>query len=338
MSPTTHDDLEGRLRELFDRQAGAMHVTARAFDDPPMATVTTLAPAPAAFRRRRDPLDGRGGRARRRRRRDRAGTKRRLRRRSARITGALDLSTKQVSLAADAMAIEAGGHRFTAGGSTVDLNSDPGTPDKYTTLELAWTERASRCASTSTSPPTDTTGGQARSARTTASHPATGSSTPASTSAPRWAPRSPATSISRRPAPKATCTSRTCASSRSSRRPRARTRRASSRSTSPTTTSRCRTTVSSGFGLGEPTLLDTATCTPVADPHSFVFSLDLTTPGVAGIDAGNNRIVESQNDIDPSGSIQLSSVSAGSTIVHFAARERSTGTVVATADIPVVVG
>ena len=53
----------------------------------------------------------------------------------------LQFVTHQVSFVADGMVIDAGGQKFTAGGAAVDVNSDPGTRDKYTTLELIWNER-----------------------------------------------------------------------------------------------------------------------------------------------------------------------------------------------------
>jgi len=42
MSPTTHDDIEQRVRELFDRQAAGVDTEDRAWDDVPVAWVGDL--------------------------------------------------------------------------------------------------------------------------------------------------------------------------------------------------------------------------------------------------------------------------------------------------------
>jgi hypothetical protein len=47
--------------------------------------------------------------------------------------------TPQVSMAASELSIEVGGRSF-SGATTMDVHSDPGTWQKYTTLELTWTE------------------------------------------------------------------------------------------------------------------------------------------------------------------------------------------------------
>ena len=140
MSPTTPDELEIGLRELFERQAEAIPAHVRAWDDPPMATVETLKP-----RRPRSVFaavvataaaialvvgvaalgPGRGVHVA-----GQPGT-----------PAPVHFATPQVTFDATALLIDAEGRRFTSGGSVVDVNSDPGIPNNYTTLELTWNER-----------------------------------------------------------------------------------------------------------------------------------------------------------------------------------------------------
>ena len=53
--------------------------------------------------------------------------------------GPFKAETRQVSLTADAVAIQAGGKQFVTA-APVSVRGDPGTPNEYTTLELTWQE------------------------------------------------------------------------------------------------------------------------------------------------------------------------------------------------------
>ena len=97
-------------------------------------------------------------------------------------------------------------------------------------------------------------------------------------------------------------------------------------------------TKTDGFGFGIPMLLDTATCTKVSDPHAFEFGLAFAPTGIAGIDAGLDKIENAATDFDLTRGVQLAPIAAGSTTLHVTARQRSTGKVVAATDIPVTVG
>jgi hypothetical protein len=140
MNRTIDDDLEGALRELFDRQSRALPVGAREWGEPSVATVAAIEPAP---RRRRPALaalaavaatvamvagvatipPGHGVHV--------AG--------SPGTAAPVHFQTEQVTFDASALKIDANGQTFTAAGSNVDLNSDPGDPT-YQTLELTWHE------------------------------------------------------------------------------------------------------------------------------------------------------------------------------------------------------
>jgi hypothetical protein len=338
MSPTVHDDLESQLRELFDRQAQAMSLNARAWDDPPMATVSALV----------------------RTRRPRSAVAAVLAtaaavalvvgivavapERGVHVAGqpgapvAVHFATPQVRFDAAALAIDADGQRFTSAGSTVDVNSDPGTRDKYTTLELTWTERGveMRLYAYFASDGHDWWATELRTYngksngdwifytntyfRTPLGHAFTGNVDLSPTDGtghlhisnlrlqaflPPIACEHPTTRYAlevpyaRADMPKG----------------------------------------AGGFGLGITTLLDTATCTPVADPHAFSFDWQIADPAVAKIEtAADKPLLTQLLGVDPTQSMNLAPTGHGSTTLHLTARERTTGKVVATADVAVTVG
>jgi hypothetical protein len=136
------DDLETRLRELFDRQAAGIETSAGVWDDIPMVRTDELAP-----RRHSRPRSafvtavavaaavlvvvGIIGAA--------------PTRDAVRVGGSpgtaapLHFATEQVRFDASALNIEANGQTFTAAGAVVGVHSDPGW-DTYQTLELEWQE------------------------------------------------------------------------------------------------------------------------------------------------------------------------------------------------------
>ena len=340
MSTTAHDDVETVLRELFERQAESVSVAARAWDDPPMASVVAL-PRP---RRTRPALaaitataaavalvvgiaaigPGRG----------------------VRVGGqpgsptSFHLATRQVGLSADAMAIEAGGRTFTAGGSTVDLNSDPGTPGKYTTIELVWTENgtemrlniyftsdghdwwANEIRTYNAGSPGDWieyTGVFFRSPLGTAF---TGN---VALTADDGHGHLRFSGLRLQPfLPPAACKNAT-----------------TENVLDPSYTHVDIPNGADGFGLGSTPLLDAASCIAVADPHAYTFDWTLTSPGVVSIDtytAGSHRTLHSSLlGADPTMQIDLTRTAPGATTLHVTARIRATGKVVATTDIPVTV-
>lgn len=79
--------------------------------------------------------------------------------------GAVDLSTKEVTLTAERVTIEVNGKVFTP--TKVELSSDPGDGTSQT-LEVLWHQGAWRCAGTCTSVPTPSGGGSVRCAPTIA--------------------------------------------------------------------------------------------------------------------------------------------------------------------------
>jgi len=338
MNRTPHDELETHLRELFERQADAIPAHARDWDDVPMATVSTI----AAPRRARSAVaaivataaaaalvvgvaamtSGGNGVA--------VGGQ-------PGVPAPLSFATKQVQFATDGMRIDAGGHEFTAAGSTVDVHSDPGTPNRYTTLELEWPEGGvgMRLYIYFTSDGHDwwanemrTYNGKAQGDwieyrdtyfRAPLGHAFTGNVDVASTDG------------------------------------QGRLRLSNLRLQAFLPIAACVNPASpyalnlgydhadipkgaGGFGLGIPMLLDTATCTQVTDLRAFEFDLGFTSPGIALIETTHDGPRNAVTDFAPTGGIQLSPKSAGSTILHIRARRRSTGEVVAATDIPVTVG
>lgn len=336
-----HDELEGALRELFERQVEAMGVNTRAWDDPPLATASPI----TAPRRSRSAMTAILATA--------AAVALVVAvlaiipaRSGVYIGGkpgspaAVHFATKQVSLSADNLSIDAGGHHFTAAGSTVDVNSDPGTHDKYTTLELVWTERgvemrlniyftsdghdwwANEIRTYNGKSPGDWMeymGTYFRSPLNTAfagdvDLGATDSEGHLHFSNLRLQPF----------LPPAVCKDAT-------------TRYA----LDPLYERVVLVKGADGFGLGTTTLLDTASCRAVTDPHAFTFDWQIADPAVVNLETyeGNTNVLHlALFGTDPTKSMDLYRKGAGSTTLHVTARQRSTGKVVATADIPVTVG
>ena len=335
-----HDELEGALRELFERQVEAMGVNTRAWDDPPLATVSPS----TAPRRSRSAMTAVLATA--------AAVAlvvavvAIIPARSGVYIGGqpgspaeVHFATKHVSLSADNLSIDARGHHFTAAGSTIDVNSDPGTPDKYTTLELVWTERgvemrlniyftsdghdwwANEIRTYNGKSPGDWIDYQGEYFRSRLGSEFAGDVDLAATDSDGHLHFS---NLRLQPfLPPAICNNATT---------RYAFDIAYSHVDMPNVTA-------DGFGIGTPTLLDTTTCAPVTDTHAFVYSLALTPTGVAGIAVGNDQRLNSQYDIDPSASIQLATAgAAGTATLRLTASRRIGGQVVATADIPITVG
>jgi hypothetical protein len=335
---TTMDDIEAGLRELFERQAESVSVGARTWDDPPMASVVEL-PQP---RRSRSALAaimataaaialvvalaviGSGS--------------------GVRVAGQpgspapVLFSTPQVSFAADAMLIEADGEGFTAGGSAVDVHSDPGTRNAYTTLELTWHERgvemrlfvyfksdghdwwSDEIRTYNGKSPADWIEYHGSYFRTPLGQPYTGDVDLAATVGNGHLR---ITNLRLQAfLPLAACTNPTGKYAFDIGYDHV------NMPNDPM----------SGFGLGTPTLLDTATCAPVANAHAFTITLTLDPPGIAGIEATDGKLADVADDVDPSASIQLAPERKGTAVLHAVARERSTNKVVAATEIPVTVG
>jgi hypothetical protein len=136
------DDLETRLRELFERQAAGIGTSAGVWDDVPTVRANELAPRRhsrprsafvAAFAVAAAVLVVVGiiGAA--------------PTRDAVRVGGQpgteapVHFATQQVRFDASALNIGANGQTFTAAGAQVDVHSDPGTTT-YQTLELIWQE------------------------------------------------------------------------------------------------------------------------------------------------------------------------------------------------------
>ena len=136
-------DLEDRLTELFESQARALHVPAREWSDvsqteaagpsrtrPPWPRIglsiaaaipLVLALVLATGDRGTQQVTTGGGGA------------------PAAQLPRLQVETRQVTLAADAISIDVGGKRFVTT-QPLEAHSDPGMPNEYTTLELTWRE------------------------------------------------------------------------------------------------------------------------------------------------------------------------------------------------------
>jgi hypothetical protein len=339
MSTTTHDELEAALRELFERQVEALGVNTRDWDDLPMATVSPAA-APHRSRSAMAAILATAAAV-------------------ALVVGAVAIiparsgvyvggqpgapapvhfATRQVSLSADSLSIDAGGHHFTAGGSTVDVNSDPGTHDKYTTLELVWIERgvemrlniyftsdghdwwANEIRTYNGKSPGDWleyTGTYFRSPLNTAF---AGNVDLGATDSGRVH----FSNLRLQPfLPPAVCKDAT-----------------TKYVLDPAYERVVLVSGADGFGLGTTALLETASCTAVTDPHAFSFDWRVGDPAVVRLETydGNTNVLHTALlGTDPTTSADLYRKGAGSTTLHVTARERSTGKVVATTDIPVTV-
>ena len=339
MNASVHDDLEAGLRDLFERQAGAMRVSERTFDDPPLAAVTEIAPArrPRALLAvlataaavllvvgivavipNRNGVFVAG----------QAGT-----------PAPLQFATRQVSFAADGMVIDAGGQKYTAGGSIVDVNSDPGTHDKYTTLELIWNERGveMRLFAYFTSDGHNWWANEVRTYNGKAagdwieyngkffSAPLGQSFTgDVDLTADDGGGHVHFSNLRLRAfLPPPECKNATA-----------------KYALDPSYERVDLPAGADGFGLGTTGLLDTASCTVVADPHAYAYDWQVADPSVVKFDTydGSKNVLHAKLDgLDPSASVDVSRTGVGSTTLHLTARVRATGKVVATADIPVVV-
>jgi hypothetical protein len=335
---TTMDDLEAGLRELFERQSESVPVGTRAWDDPPMASVVAL-PHPRRFHPALTAIvataaaialvvgvaaigSGSGVHVA-----GQPGT-----------SVPVEFSTKQVNFAADALLIDADGQRFTSGGSTVDVHSDPGTPNEYTTLELTWTERGVEMRLFMYFK-SDGRSWWSDEIRTYNGH------TPGD-----WIEYHGV--YFRSPLGHAYAGNIDIAPTVGSGRLRITNLRLDAflpPAVCKNATSQYALNIAydhvaipndprDGFGLGVPMLLETATCTQVRDAAAFEFDLGFTTPGIAQIETGDNGLRDEVTNFGPNDGIQLTPKRAGSTRLHITARQRSTGAVVATTDIPVTVG
>ncbi|HEV7527044.1 MAG TPA: hypothetical protein VGP92_18955 [Acidimicrobiia bacterium] len=338
MSPTMHDDVETQLRELFEQQASALPVTARAWDDPPLATVTTLAQP----RRTRSTLAAIVGTA--------AAV--------ALVVGVVALApgrginvagqpgaavpvhfaTPQVGFTADALLIDAEGRQFTSSGQVVDVHSDPGD-SKYTTLELTWRERGVEMrlymyfAS-------DGHDWWATELRTYNGH-ASGD----------WIMYHSPSTYFRSPLGQPFAGNVDFAATDGTGHLRISNLKLQAflppaQCAHPTTkyalapsyaTVSMVNDATTGFGTGTTALLDTATCKAVSDPSAFTYDWKINDPAVAQFRFGAGSLRSEATGVALSESPDLAPKGTGSTVLHATAHERSTGKVVATADIPVTV-
>ncbi len=143
MNGLIDDDLEPRLRALFDAQAAAVRSTVptwRAQSDDIVVVVSELAPARAPRPRVRIAvvalvtvaIAGLGVVAA-------VMPPGALRTAGSGAGASVHWTTPQVDLQADDFSITVDGVQYTAAGAAVDVHSDPGDPS-YQTLELVWQE------------------------------------------------------------------------------------------------------------------------------------------------------------------------------------------------------
>jgi hypothetical protein len=338
MTRTLDDEIAADLRDLFDRQAGAMRVENRVWDAAPMVTTNAL----ASRRRSRPALAAvvslaaavalvvgvvaiaPGGNG-------------------VYIAGqpgspsAVRFATPQVRLAADSLQIDAGGQHFSAGGSTVVVNSDPGTPDKYTTLELTWKERgvemrlniyfaseglrwwANEIRTYNGKSPGDWIEYTGTFFRTPLGRAFAGN---VDLRADDGHGRLRLTNLRLQPfLPPAACTNST-----------------TPYALNPLYDRIDIPTGADGFGIGVTQLLDTASCSAVADPHLYEYDWTITDTAVVKIDIDAEKPPRSELlGADPTARMDVAPIGHGQTDLHVVARRKSNGEVVATADIPVTV-
>ena len=320
-----------------------MPVTRRAWDDPPMAMtsapVTARRPlrSMAAVRR-----DGGRGRARRRHRRGRAGAD------GVHVAGQPGIGDgralrdcRRCASTPTRMRSMPAGNASPRRGSTVDVNSDPGTPDKYTTLELTWNETRRRDA-----PEHVLRLRRSRLVGERDPHVQRQGARRLDRLHGHLLPHAARPRLHRRRRPRRDRRPRTpghlesAAAGRSSRPPAcASTRRRSTRSMSPYATRRH----AEGRGRLRARDHDAARHRDVlrgATRSAFSFDWTIANPG--GREA---RDVRRQARCVPTCSARirrsrsnLAPASPGTTTLHVVARRRANGQVVATADIPVTVG
>lgn len=338
MRSTTQDELEFGLRELFERQAEAIPAHVRAWDDPPMATVTALAQP----RRPRSALaailataaavafvvgivavaPGRG----------------------VHVAGppgtavAVHFATPQVRFDAASLLIDADGQRFTSAASTVNVHSDPGTRNEYTTLELTWTERsiemrlymyfasdghdwwATELRTYNGSSPGDWIFYTHTYFRTPLGHAFVGDVDLTPT---QGRGHLHISNLRLQPfLPPSACEHPTSAYALEVSYDRVDMPKGAD-----------------GFGLGTTTLLDTASCAAVVDPHAFTFDWTIANPAIAKIETAADQPLRTELlGADPTQAMSLAPSSHGTTTLHVVAHRRTNGQLVATADIPVTVG
>jgi hypothetical protein len=342
MTQSTADELEPRLRELFERQAAGIDTSARVWDDAPMVRADEIAP------RRRSPSalvaavsvaaavllvvgivaasPARDGVT--------VGSQP-----GATPTPApVRVATPQVTMAAGAVLIDAEGTTFSPAGRSLDVHSDPGTPNRYTTLELGWNERGvdMRLFIYFASDGHDWWANEIRTYNGHAAgnwiyYDGTFFRTPLGSTytgevnlpATRGRGHLQLTGLRLRAfVPPAAC------------------EHAASKYALDIAYARVEMARGdAGFGLGAPRLLDTATCTPVADAAAYELDARVVDPGIAGL--ANYTLsppLAADRGFNLGDSIDLAPGAAGSTILRITAHRRSDGTVVATADVPIRVG
>jgi hypothetical protein len=245
--------------------------------------------------------------------------------------------TPQVSLAANSLQIEADGQHFSAGGSTVAVNSDPGTPDKYTTLELTWNERgvemrlniyfasdghqwwATELRTYNGKSPGDWIEYTGTFFRTPLGHEFAGN---IDLRADDGSGGLRLSGVHLQPfLPAAACKNATTPYALNPLYDRIDIPKGAD-----------------GFGIGVTQLLDTASCSAVADPHLYEYDWTIADTAVAKIDV--NADMPSRSELlgaDPTERMDVAPIGHGRTDLHVVARRRSNGQVVATADIPITV-
>jgi hypothetical protein len=331
-------DIEQDLRELFDRQVDAMAVGTRVWDDIPMPTVVPLRP-----RRSRTALaavistaaaitlvvgviairpgnrgvnvEGRPGSA-----------------------TPVRFTTPQVSFAADGLAIDAGGKTFTTNATAVEVHSDPGTPNTYTTLELDWTEHGvgMRLYIYFTSDGHNWWSNEIRTYNGNAQgdwiyYRGTFFRAPLGTAftgtvdlvATEGTGHLRLTNLHLQPFLRpAACENATTQFVLDPQYDRIDIPKGSS-----------------GFGAGVTNVLNAASCTQVADPHAFSYDVRIVNPAVARIDVDADQPPRTEwLGIDPTHAIDIARTGPGTTMLHLVAHRKSDGQVIASADIPITVG
>lgn len=338
MNGFTSHDIEDDLRLLFDRQADAIEMGTPVWDDLPMPTVVSLPP-----RRSRTALAAIVATA--------AAV--------ALVVGVVAIrpgshavyaaggpgsptpvrfTSPQVSFAADSLAIEAGGKTFTTNAAVVDVHSDPGTLNRYTTLELEWTEHdvGMRLNVYFTSDGYDWWANEIRTYNGNAQgdwiyYRGTFFRAPLGTAFTGNVDLAASTGSGHlrltdlhlqpflRPAACDNATTQFVLDPQYDR------------IDIPEGTS--------GFGLGVTNVLNAASCTQVADPHEFTYDVRIDNPAVAGIDVDADRPLRTQwLGVDPTHAIDIGRTGPGTTTFHLVAHRKLDGQLVASTAIPITVG
>ena len=249
----------------------------------------------------------------------------------------LRFSTLQVDFSADSMQISAQGQTFTAADATVEVSSDPGTRNEYTTLELEWRERnvpmrlyiyfrsdgdswwanEIRTYNGDVSGDWNTyTGTQFRTRL--------GSSFEGDIELNGYGDWGGALRLSNLRlqafVPLDACANPTSAYAIDQKFAIIRLQKEVA-----------------GFGLGTTELITTATCLPVENLHEFLYDWSIDNPAVAKLAFDENSI-PAASDVDPTKHVSLVRVGPGTTTLHIVAHRKSDGQEVARADIPVDAG